>query len=63
MRTSNECTGYNTKQADGETPVLLEVWGMCNTLSLSWLTCTVWPGVIAPDRAQIIMGQIELLDI
>ena len=28
----NECPGYDTKQADGEVPVMLEVWGMRTTL-------------------------------
>ena len=25
---ANECSGYDTKQSDGETPVMLELWGM-----------------------------------
>ena len=25
---SNECPGYDTKQSDGEAPVMLELWGM-----------------------------------
>ena len=24
----NECLGYDTKQSDGEAPVMLELWGM-----------------------------------
>ena len=27
----NECPGYDTKQSDGETPVIQELWGMWNT--------------------------------
>ena len=27
----NECPGYDTKQSDGEVPVLLEHWGMLST--------------------------------
>ena len=33
----NEYTGYDTKQSDGEVPVLLELWGMCCTSSLRLL--------------------------
>ena len=46
----NECTGYDTKQSDGEASVLLELWGMQSTLSLQSLLVLLWPGVIAPDR-------------
>ena len=28
VRTSNECPVYDTKQSDGEVPVMLELWGM-----------------------------------
>ena len=44
----NECPGYDIKQSDSETPVMLEFWGMGSTTSLSSL-----PGalrVVAPDR-------------
>ena len=34
---SNECPGYNTKQFHGEAPVMLELWGMWSTPSLSLL--------------------------
>ena len=34
---SKVCPGYNTKQSDGEVSVLLELWGMRNTPSLSSL--------------------------
>ena len=30
----NECPGYDTKQSDGEVPVMLELWGMQNNSSL-----------------------------
>ena len=33
----NECPGYNTKQSDGEVPVILGLWGVWSTLSLSLL--------------------------
>ena len=29
--TGNECPGYDIKQSDGETPVMLELWGIWNT--------------------------------
>ena len=47
----NECPGYNTKQSDGEVPVMLELWGMRSTPSLPSLPGPLWPGVVAPDRA------------
>ena len=33
----NECTVYDTKQSDGETSVMLELWGMQSTPLLSSL--------------------------
>ena len=30
----NKCPGYDTKQSDGEVPVILELWGMRSTPSL-----------------------------
>ena len=29
---------------------MLELWGMCSTLSLPSLAGPLWPGVVAPDR-------------
>ena len=46
-----ECPGYETKQADGEVPVMLELWGIRSTPSLPLLPGPIWPGVVAPDRA------------
>ena len=56
---TNECPGYDTKQSDGEVPVMLELWGMRSTSSLRSLSGSFWGGVIAPDRI-LSMGQIEL---
>ena len=43
---------YDTKQSDGEVPVMLELWGMRNTPSLPVLQGPLWPGmVVVPDRA------------
>ena len=54
----NECPGYDTKQSDGETPVL-ELWRMMSTPSLPLLPDPLWPGVVKPDRV-LYMGQIGL---
>ena len=52
------CTGvtphhqwYDTKQSDGEVPVILELWGMWSTPSLQLLPDPLWPGMVAPDKA------------
>ncbi len=42
---------YDTKQSDGEVPAILELWGMRSTPSLPSLPGSLWPGVVAPDRA------------
>ena len=59
---SNECPGYDTKQSDGEASVILELWGMLSTPSLSSLTDPPWSRAVTPDRV-LSMGQLELLDI
>ena len=55
----NECPGYDTKQSDGELPVMSELWGMLSSLSLPSLPDTLWPGVVAPNKV-LSMVQIEL---
>ena len=47
----NESPGYDTKQFDGEVPVMLELWGMWSTPSLPLLPGPVWAGMVIPDRA------------
>ena len=47
----NECSGYDTKQSDGEVPAVLELWGMWSTPSLPLLPGPLWPGVLALDKA------------
>ena len=47
----NECPVYDTKQSDGEVPVMLGLCGMQSTPSLPLLPGPLWPGVVAPDRA------------
>ena len=51
---SHECPVYDTKQSDGEAPVMLELWGMRTTPSLPSLPGPLWPGVV------VSMGQKEL---
>ena len=42
---------YDTKQSNGEVPVMLELWRMWSIPSLPLLPGPLWPGVVAPDRA------------
>ena len=55
----NEWPGYDTKQSDGEAPVMLVFQGMQSTPSLPLLPASLWPPVVAPDSA-LSMGQREL---
>ena len=48
---SQRVSWYDTKQSDGEVPVMLELWEMRSTPSLPLLPGPLWPGVVAPDRA------------
>ncbi len=57
---ANDCPSYDTKQSDGEAPVML--WGMQSTPSLPLLPGPLWPGVVAPDRVLSIY-QTEPFDI
>ena len=56
----NESPEYNTKQSDGETPVL-KLWGIWRTPSLQLLLGPHWPGMVTSDMV-LSMGQIELCD-
>ena len=51
----NERPRYDTKQSDGEVPVMLGLWGMRSTLSLPLLPGPLWPSVVAPDRVLFIV--------
>ena len=51
VRPSNECSGYDTKQTDGEVPVMMELWGMRSPTLLLLLPGPLWTGMVAPDRA------------
>ena len=44
----NKCSGYDTKQSDGEVPAMLELWGIRSTPLLPSLPGPLWPGVVAP---------------
>ena len=55
----NICPEYDTKQPDGESPVMLE---LLSTLSLLSLPGKVMSGVVAPDGV-LSTGQKELFDI
>ena len=48
---ANECPEYDTKQSDGEVPVMLKLWGMQTVPSLPLLPGSLWPDVVAPNRA------------
>ena len=50
---------YDTKQFDGEIPVMLEFWEMRRTPSLPSLQGPHWLAVVATDRV-LSMSQIEL---
>ena len=55
----NKYPGYDTKQSDGEAPVMLDILEMRSISSLPLLSGPLWPGEVAPDRV-LSMGQIEL---
>ena len=57
--TPNECSGYDTKQSDGEVPVMLKLWGMWSIPSLPLLPGPQLPGVVGSDRV-LSIDQIEL---
>ena len=62
MTPPNDCPRYDTKQSDGESPVIPEILGMQSTPSLPLIPGTLRSGVVAPDRVRS-MSQIELFDI
>ena len=55
----NECPLNDTKQSDGEAPVMLELWRIQTTPLLPSHPGPLWTGVVEPDRV-LPMGQIEL---
>ena len=57
--TPNKYPWHDTKQSDGEVPVMLELCGMWSTPTLPSLPGPLWLGVVAPDRV-LSMSQTEL---
>ena len=55
---ANECPVYDTKQSDGETPVITEFGGMRSIYSLPLLPVPPMPEVVA-QHTVLSMGQIE----
>ena len=53
IRPSNKCPGYDTKQSDGEVPVILELRGMQSTPLLLLFPDPLWPRVVTPDKGLI----------
>ena len=47
----NKFSGYDTKQSNGEVPVMLGLWGMLSTPLLPLLQGPLWSRMVAPDRA------------
>ena len=56
----NERPDFDSKQSDGEAPVV-ELLGMWSTLSLLLLLVSLLPGVVAPFRVPS-MDQMKLFD-
>ena len=46
----SECPRYDTKQSDGEVPVMLELWGMWSTYSFPSLAGPLSTGLVVPDK-------------
>ena len=59
VKKPREIPRYNTKQSDGDSPVIQELWEMRNITLLPLLPGPLWPEVVTPDRV-LSMGQIEL---
>ena len=57
-----ECSGYDTKQSEDETPALGGDLGNVEYPLLPLLPGPIWPRVVAPDRV-LSLGQIKLFDI
>ena len=50
---------YDTKQSDGEVPVMMELWRRWSTPLFPSFPGSLWPTVVAPDRV-LSMGWIDL---
>ena len=51
VRTLKQCLGYDIKQSNDKTPVMLELWGMWSTHSLLLLPGLLWLGVLVHGKA------------
>ena len=49
-RIHKECPRYDTKESDGEVPVILGLKRMWSTPSMPLLPGPLKPGMVAPDR-------------
>ena len=52
----NESPQYDTKQSDGQIPIMLKIWG---NAEYPFIAIALWHGVVVYDRA-LSMGQREL---
>ena len=59
VRPPQRVSWYDTKQSEGEVPIMLGFWGMRSTPSLPSLPGPLCPRMVALDRA-LSLGQIEL---
>ena len=53
---------YDTKQSDGQAPLMLELWGMRSTSLLPSLPGPLWPEVLVYDRVQIELYCVLILN-
>ncbi len=54
--------GYDTKQSDGEAPLMLELGEIPSSSLLASLPGPLWLRVVAPERV-LSMSQLELFDV
>ena len=59
LDSSNECSGYSTKQSDGKALLMLEPWRNAECLFIAIAPWFTQAGVEAPDWV-LSIGQIEL---
>ena len=55
----NQCPEYDLKQSDGDTVVMVELWGIRSSPILSSLPDPLWQRGVASDRV-LLMGKKEL---
>ena len=52
---------YVTKQSDGKASVMLGLWGMRSTPLFPLLPGSLWPGMVAPDKALSILKAFDAI--